>query len=380
MEKIKEYPEMLKYRQVRKVLEAEIAAGRFGGDEPLPREDVLAKKLGVGRVTLRRAMGGLVEAGLIQRIKGKGTFVIPAAELCKTNLIGVTCGGSDSIICGAAEVLAKRGYVPAAMSYLHDGVKPEAERINVMAELGASGFLVRPACELRGEHRDNSELFEKISKSGRAVVTVDKILPEHKVSAVVCDHEAIDRQMVEYLCQQNVQRVVYIGSGDGYIAGVRYEAMMAAGRGAGLKFTVKPEEICFSASQGYYPAAYVGAARLGKICKSGAEAVACYSPQLAAGILDGLKRSSWAAGNCVKHVLTFGGPADAAMLKNFAVDGVETVMIQSEPAELASEAATMLLAHIDNGVPAEPMVKKVQPSVVMVETKPSDVPRDWHEY
>lgn len=44
-------------------------------DTKLPREEVLAKNLGVSRVTIRKALNDLAQEGMIFRIHGKGTFV-----------------------------------------------------------------------------------------------------------------------------------------------------------------------------------------------------------------------------------------------------------------------------------------------------------------
>jgi DNA-binding LacI/PurR family transcriptional regulator len=382
VERVKDFRENMKYRQVRRILEKEIVSGAYKVDEPLPTDEDLADELEVARGTVRRAMQELVDDGIIERVRGRGSFIIPRQPVHLTKNIGVSFSGGVGglVFSGAAGVLAKRGYFPMAMNYLHGDVDGEAKLIREMAELGASGFLVFPACQMRGEHLDNSALFAEISASGRAVVTVDKILPEYKVSAVVCDHEAIELEMVEYLARQNVRRIVYIGSADGYIAFRRYDEMITACKNAGLEFAVDTNDIRFHAGQGYYPAAYVSGVRLGQICKSGAEAVACYSPQMAAGILDGLKNSPYTEGNRIKYVLTPGTPDDAAMLKDFAVDGVETVMIQNDPVELAKQAAEILLEHIENGVLAEPVIKKLQPHVIKIESKRPNVPHDWHEY
>lgn len=63
-----------KRAQVRAVLEARIAAELRPGD-PIQSERVLVDELGVSRVTVRQAIADLVEAGRLERIHGKGTFV-----------------------------------------------------------------------------------------------------------------------------------------------------------------------------------------------------------------------------------------------------------------------------------------------------------------
>lgn len=48
--------------------------------QALPRQDMLARELGVALMTLRRAVGQLQTEGWLRRIHGAGTFVLPAEE------------------------------------------------------------------------------------------------------------------------------------------------------------------------------------------------------------------------------------------------------------------------------------------------------------
>jgi GntR family transcriptional regulator len=65
-----------KQRRLRARL-AELIAAMSPG-EPLPAERDLARELGVARMTLRRAVDGLVADALLVRRQGAGTFVAPA--------------------------------------------------------------------------------------------------------------------------------------------------------------------------------------------------------------------------------------------------------------------------------------------------------------
>ena len=57
------------------VLRDGIDSGRFKPGMALPTEDELARDYRVSRVTVRRALGELAAAGLIERRQGSGTFV-----------------------------------------------------------------------------------------------------------------------------------------------------------------------------------------------------------------------------------------------------------------------------------------------------------------
>lgn len=67
------------WRQIEQVLAAEIAASGFGENGRLPSESELARRFGVNRHTVRRAMLGLAAQGLVSVEQGRGTFVQPGA-------------------------------------------------------------------------------------------------------------------------------------------------------------------------------------------------------------------------------------------------------------------------------------------------------------
>lgn len=60
---------------VRSELRQAIEAGTFPLGTKLPNEDELCRRYGVSRATLREAVGGLVEDGLVTRRHGSGTYV-----------------------------------------------------------------------------------------------------------------------------------------------------------------------------------------------------------------------------------------------------------------------------------------------------------------
>ena len=65
----------LLYSRVETVLASEIAAGDLRVGDQLPTEDRLIARFGVSRITVRRAVRNLVERGLVEIRRGKGTFV-----------------------------------------------------------------------------------------------------------------------------------------------------------------------------------------------------------------------------------------------------------------------------------------------------------------
>lgn len=68
------------YQQLKRKLRAAIENRVLGPDDALPPERDLAEELSVSRITVRKAIEGLVEEGLLMRRQGSGTFVSNRVE------------------------------------------------------------------------------------------------------------------------------------------------------------------------------------------------------------------------------------------------------------------------------------------------------------
>jgi DNA-binding GntR family transcriptional regulator len=66
--------------KVRDELAAGIGSGRFPLGAKLPNEQELTERFNVSRATVREAVRGLVEAGLVTRVHGSGTYVTGAPK------------------------------------------------------------------------------------------------------------------------------------------------------------------------------------------------------------------------------------------------------------------------------------------------------------
>ena len=60
--------------QVYRWLLAYIDENKFSGNQRLPSENALCRKLGVSRETIRVAIDQLVAEGLVYKLKGSGTY------------------------------------------------------------------------------------------------------------------------------------------------------------------------------------------------------------------------------------------------------------------------------------------------------------------
>jgi GntR family transcriptional regulator len=69
------------YLQLQKVIQTWLDAGKLKVDEALPSERDLAEQLGISRVTVRKAIAGLVDKGVLVQRWGSGTFIAPATRV-----------------------------------------------------------------------------------------------------------------------------------------------------------------------------------------------------------------------------------------------------------------------------------------------------------
>ncbi len=91
------------YQRVRAGLEAEIAAGGFRPGDHLPSERDLAEALAVSRVTVRKAVAGLVAEGMLDRRQGARSAVRARVEKSLSNLTSFS------------EDIRQRGMIPGCV-------------------------------------------------------------------------------------------------------------------------------------------------------------------------------------------------------------------------------------------------------------------------
>jgi GntR family transcriptional regulator, phosphonate transport system regulatory protein len=65
------------WQQVEKILLQRIKNGHFEGSDRLPSENDLATQFGVNRHTVRQAIAGLVQRGVVFKRKGGGSYLVP---------------------------------------------------------------------------------------------------------------------------------------------------------------------------------------------------------------------------------------------------------------------------------------------------------------
>jgi len=161
------------YLQLARNLATAIHCGAWSAGEALPSERALSDAIGVSRITARKAIGLLVEEGLIRRAPGAGSFITPRVEDPLSRLTGFT------------KKMQQRGFTPDSV-WLERTVRPA--RRDEIVRLGLSPGA--PVASLR-----------RLRRADGVVMAVEhSALPV----PVVPDPDAIDASLYAYLEQRGV--------------------------------------------------------------------------------------------------------------------------------------------------------------------------------
>lgn len=93
------------YLKVMRAIREAIAHNRFAPNAALPPERELADRFGVSRITIRKALAGLAEQGLLSKRQGAGNFVAAEPSRIEKSLSNITSFSED---------MASRSLVPSS--------------------------------------------------------------------------------------------------------------------------------------------------------------------------------------------------------------------------------------------------------------------------
>ena len=156
------------YMQLARKLTQDVRDGRYQADQALPSERTLSDKLGLSRVTTRKAIDQLAQQGLIVRRAGSGNYVAPRIEQPLSRLTSFS------------EQLRARGYSPSSR-WLARAVTPASSEERDILRLRPGGRVAR--------------LQRLRIADGEVVSFEESILP----AAVVPDPAAVEGSLYEFL-------------------------------------------------------------------------------------------------------------------------------------------------------------------------------------
>lgn len=174
-----------RYLRLQAMIRAGIAEGRLRPDDALPAEREMAAHLGVSRVTVRKALHGLVDAGVLRRRHGSGTYVAHGVAPIEQPLSRLTSFTEDMRASGrvaGARWLERAIAAPTAAEAAVLGIAPPA-RVARLARLRfvdgeavAIETAVVPEAALPDPSRVEGSLYDALAAVGmRPVRAVQRL-------------------------------------------------------------------------------------------------------------------------------------------------------------------------------------------------------------
>ena len=187
-----------------------IVRRRLRSGDAMPRLQELCDYLGLSYVTVHKALAILARKGLLQPIRGKGTFVTGRGGMGDgPGQIGlVSVGTYAGLLTVGYRLDLFRGIVETAGDQHVDvrlfslGVPQERLSDRELRQMEIDGLLVMELTD--------QTMLRRFVRSGVPVVVADSCVPEVPLNYVVCDNEGAASQVVRHLLELGHRRIHYV--------------------------------------------------------------------------------------------------------------------------------------------------------------------------
>lgn len=216
------------YKQLSSSILEEIKAGKLKSGDRVPSEKELAERFKVSRITSKKALETLVQAGLVERARGKGSFVasplpdlkhiaLSASEPTRFDgpnevvqpLIGLILEDfSPSYglrLLKAVEKRCSEKNCHLLLKRTYGRREEEEQAIRAFQQLNVDGLIVYP---VHGDYYNASLL--RLALDGFPMVIVDRYLERIETCAVYTDNKKASQELTEHLLQRGHQFIGFI--------------------------------------------------------------------------------------------------------------------------------------------------------------------------
>ena len=202
------------YRQIVCDLKMKINSGIYSEGDTIPSEAMLERDYQVSRITARRALDELANMGLVNRVKGGGTYVKkrekPISSIQqRPKTVGMLIpfdsseGGNEQIITGASDYLSKMGYTLSILNCHRNRNQEDLDLESVHKNL--QGLICRPySVQFSSEH------LYMVYNSGFPICVVDCRWPGMGIPSVTSDNFQGAYDITEYLLERGHTRICFV--------------------------------------------------------------------------------------------------------------------------------------------------------------------------
>ena len=231
-----------KYQNLINYIQEQITDGQLGPGEKVPSENQLAERFHISRQTVRKAIGTLEEEGLVQRIRGSGTYVSfdRRKNLEKRNSIAVVTTYVDSyifprILQGMQNTLYESGF--SVQIYITNNTLDREKGIlkDLLKRDDVAGMIVEGTKS--GLPNPNLELYRHLMMRKIPLLFFNTYYPELEVPHVSLNDADTAYKAVRYLIEKGHQKIGAVLKLDDGQGRQRYLGYLRAMEEAGLTVT-----------------------------------------------------------------------------------------------------------------------------------------------
>ncbi|MBS4200519.1 GntR family transcriptional regulator [Bacillus sp. FJAT-49732] len=210
------------YKQIYETILQKIQIGELIQGDKIPSEKELADEFQVSRITSKKALDLLAQEQIIERVQGKGSFVIYSVEEpdnmlnsnqtfntkkgLKIGLVIPSFASSYGMaLVQSIEYSGSKYGVNLLMKITREKIEEEENAIEELLDAGVDGLIVIP---IHGEHY-NPKILELVLKKF-PIVLVDRYLRGIQASAVLTDNVRASKEATEYLMSLGHEHIAYI--------------------------------------------------------------------------------------------------------------------------------------------------------------------------
>ena len=210
-----------RYAQLMNHFRERILDGSLPAGARLPTELELAAEHQISRGTVRQAMSALVNEGLLERVRGRGTFVRPLLPIASPALraaerrIGLVLAHSSGsqldldILIGVEHAAKSRGY-QVSFAYAEESLEELDRDIDRLRADNIAGMIIFPVSDAAYD-----ESIWRLAADRVPFVLVDRYFPDLDSDYVVADNHGGGYRATEHLLILGHRRVGFVYSGKG---------------------------------------------------------------------------------------------------------------------------------------------------------------------